>query len=160
MENRDRTENQGGQGQVGKPNQGGSQQGGGEKGSENDRGRQDQGGGKGGARPSPSGAPNEGRGTEDQGGQGQAARPGQGAYEYKGGRQGTSGIPNPDDQDDIESAGSFRGTADQDTGTDDDEQALCGQNGGINRNTQNRQPTTDPNQRGAGTSEDKTRNPT
>lgn len=48
-------------------------------------------------RPTPSGVPNEGRGTE-----------GQGGYKYKGGRQGTGGIPNPDDQDDHQSAGSFR----------------------------------------------------
>jgi hypothetical protein len=33
---------------------------------------------------------------------------------YKGGRQTQGGIPNPDDADDLESAGSFQGT-----GTDD-----------------------------------------
>ena len=32
-------------------------------------------------------------------------------YKNKGGRQGMGGIPNPDDPDDIDSAGSFRGTA-------------------------------------------------
>ena len=49
-------------------------------------------------RPTPSGVPNEGRGT------------GATSYNYKGGRQGTGGIPNPDDRDDLESTGSFRGT--------------------------------------------------
>ena len=82
-----------------------------------------------GGRPSPSGVPNEGRRSEapggnqkpGQGGELQGSRDGQGgmqtprkdspaAYEYKGGRQGTGGIPNPDDADDGESAGSFRGT--------------------------------------------------
>jgi hypothetical protein len=47
-------------------------------------------------RPTPSGVPNEAK-----------------HYEYKGGRQATGGIPNPDDRDDRESAGSFRGTAEQ-----------------------------------------------
>jgi hypothetical protein len=56
-------------------------------------------------RPTPSGVPNEGRATS-------AA-----SYKYKGGRQGTGGIPNPDDRDDRESAGSFRGTAEPKTGT-------------------------------------------
>lgn len=32
-------------------------------------------------------------------------------YRYKGGRQGTGGIPNPDDAADHDSAGSFRGTS-------------------------------------------------
>ena len=41
----------------------------------------------------PSGVPNEGR-------------------EYRGGRQGQGGVPNPDDADDRDSAVSFRGTAD------------------------------------------------
>jgi hypothetical protein len=31
-------------------------------------------------------------------------------HRYKGGRQTQGGIPNPDDPDDQESAGSFRGT--------------------------------------------------
>ena len=56
--------------------------------------------------------PNEGRSTAgSEGRQDQGLRTGKGDYEYKGGRQGTGGIPNPDDQDDRESAGSFRGTA-------------------------------------------------
>jgi hypothetical protein len=52
-------------------------------------------------RPTPSGVPNEGR------------RAGSTSYRYKGGRQGTGGIPNPDDRDDRDSAGSFRGTAEK-----------------------------------------------
>lgn len=59
---------------------------------------------------------------------GQTERQGQKGYEYKGGRQGQSGVPNPDDVDDGESAGSFRGTAelssesdaDQDTESDEE----------------------------------------
>jgi hypothetical protein len=47
-------------------------------------------------RPTPSGVPNEARN-----------------YEYKGGRQETGGIPNPDDRDDRDSAGSFRGNAEK-----------------------------------------------
>jgi hypothetical protein len=79
-------------------------------------------------RPSPSGVPNEGRRMEgaggnektEGGGSQQVGRDGQGGmqtpaktsgdYKYKGGRQGTGGVPNPDDSDDVESAGSFRGT--------------------------------------------------
>jgi len=57
----------------------------------------------------------EGRGTSQDG------RDEQEDYEYKGGRQGTGGVPNPDDQDDLESAGSFRGTAEQEFGEDDDD---------------------------------------
>jgi len=76
-------------------------------------------------RPTPSGVPNEGRGTEDHHGNlDQGARTGQGDYEYKGGRQGTGGIPSPDDSDDQESASSFRGTSEQKSeadGEDDDE---------------------------------------
>lgn len=73
-------------------------------------------------RPTPSGVPNEGRGSKDQHGNlDQGARTGQGDYEYKGGRQGTGGIPNPDDEDDNESAGSFRGIAETESDEDDDE---------------------------------------
>ncbi len=79
-----------------------------------------QGGGKGGARPSSSGEPNEGRGTEGPGSQDDRSRTTQEGYKYKGGRQGTGGVPNPDDVDDSESAGSFRGTANRPTGSDDD----------------------------------------
>ena len=57
-------------------------------------------------RPNPDGVPNEIRATD-------------GRYKYRGGRQGQGGVPNPDDADDRESAGSFRGTADQDIGADD-----------------------------------------
>ena len=69
-----------------------------------------------GARPTPSGVPNEGRRMEGEGGSqkpGQSGAQGQGGYEYKGGRQGQGGVPNPDDVDDGESAGSFRGTAER-----------------------------------------------
>ena len=61
-------------------------------------------------RPTPSGVPNESQRAE-------------GAYKYKGGRQGTGGVPNPDDQDDRESAGSFRGTAKPINGMDDDDES-------------------------------------
>jgi len=91
-----------------------------------------------GARPTPSGMPNEGRRMEGEGGSqkpgqsgdqqgsreesasspGQTQRQGQEGYEYKGGRQGQSGVPNPDDVDDAESAGSFRGTAELNSESD------------------------------------------
>jgi len=108
MTNPDRTGNQGGQGQGNKPGQGGSD--------------------KPSTRPSPSGVPNEGRSTAgSEGRQDQGVRTGRGDYEYKGGRQGTGGIPNPDDQDDGDSAGSFRGTAEKrDTGDEDDSQRILG----------------------------------
>jgi translation initiation factor IF-2 len=121
MENTDRTRNQGGQGQGNKPGQGGAQKGGregqggtqkpGQGGSQKpgQGGREGQGTSQDG-RPTPSGVPNEGRETG-----------GRGGYEYKGGRQGTGGVPNPDDQDDLDSAGSFRGTAEQGVGEDDDD---------------------------------------
>jgi hypothetical protein len=35
-------------------------------------------------------------------------------HRYKGGRQTQGGIPNPDDADDRDSAGSFRGTGERD----------------------------------------------
>ncbi len=93
--------NQGGQGQGGKSKPSSRP-----PGEDTDRQRKDQEPSKQPGRPTPSGAPNEGRRAE-------------GAYEYKGGRQGTGGIPNPDDRDDRESAGSFRGTAKPVNGTDD-----------------------------------------
>ena len=64
-------------------------------------------------RPTPSGVPNDGQQAE-------------GAYKYKGGRQGTGGVPNPDDQDDRESAGSFRGTAKPIDRTDDEDDVSAG----------------------------------
>jgi hypothetical protein len=139
MANTDRTSNQGGQGQGNKPGQGGGQQG--------------QGGGdKSTTRPTPSGVPNEGRGTENQHRrQDQGARTGKGDYEYKGGRQGTGGIPNPDDQDDGDSAGSFRGTAGLDTGEDDDDDLAQGLSEEQRRqgdpNNQNPKSDASPNQR-------------
>ena len=94
MKNTDRTSSQGGQGQGNKPT----------------------------TRPTPSGVPNEGRGIDDQHGSvDQGARTGKGDYEYKGGRQSTGGIPNPDDVDDKESAGSFRGTAQTESDVDDED---------------------------------------
>ena len=84
--------------------------------------------------------PNEGRGTGNQHGrQDQGARTGKGDYEYKGGRQGTGGIPNPDDQDDGDSAGSFRGTAGLDTGEDDDEDSERVPDAKQNRNQDSNQ---------------------
>jgi translation initiation factor IF-2 len=125
MEDRKNVSNQGGQGQGNKPGQGGSQkprQGGQQGGNKPDEGSRDDRFGrtdKPTTRPSPSGVPNEGRRSE-----GQHDRLGHGAQErqggYKGGRQETGGIPNPDDRDDDTSAGSFRGTADQRTDTDDE----------------------------------------
>jgi hypothetical protein len=117
MEDRNRMTNEGGgQTHGGKPRQGGGQQGGQDEG-----GRQEE-GGKGGARPSPSGVPNEGRSMEGQGGREQFGRPGRDPNEYKGGRQGQGGVPNPDDVDDDKSTGSFRRTVDEDSkeGDEDD----------------------------------------
>jgi hypothetical protein len=117
MENTDRSREQGGQGQGYKPSQGGGQ---------NPGGRQGQGESQDG-RPTPSGVPNEGRGTDGQAGsRNQEARQGQRRYKYKGGRQGTGGVPNPDDPDDLESAGSFRGTAEREVGDDDDSERSSG----------------------------------
>jgi hypothetical protein len=42
-----------------------------------------------------------------------------GKGEYRGGRQGQGGIPNPDDADDDASAGSFRRSEDQGTPVDE-----------------------------------------
>jgi hypothetical protein len=132
MENRDRTSNEGGQGQGNKPGQGGGQH-------QGDIEKPD-------GRPTPSGVPNEGRSTEGQGGgQEKGGREGQGDYEYKGGRQGTGGIPNPDDQDDRESAGSFRGTAELEFGGENDEQGLrAGENRKQDPNRRTRQPNQNP----------------
>ena len=99
-----------------------------------------------GGSPTPSGVPNEGRGMASQ--------------KYKGGRQGQGGIPNPDDKDDFESAGSFRGTAEQELGADDDQRGLdAGQQRGQNLNSQSRQPNENRNPRRAESSDDETRNP-
>lgn len=129
MENRDRTTNQGGQGQGSKLGQGSgkpSWQSGGQKprdGEQADRERQVPGGtpnsdaregqeaSKQGGRPSPSGVPNEGKGSPGQpGSNDDRGRNVQSGYQYKGGRQSTGGTPNPDDRDDDKSAGSFRRT--------------------------------------------------
>jgi hypothetical protein len=129
MEDRTNVRKQGGQGQGNKPGQASQQPGQGrnkpgqqggnkpDEGSREDRsGRSD----KPTTRPSPSGVPNEGRraeGQHDRLGHGAPERPGG----YRGGRQETGGIPNPDDRDDSTSAGSFRGTADHETGAADTE---------------------------------------
>lgn len=163
MENRD-TQTQGGQGPRGKPNQRsdqkGGQQGDGPKGSENDRQREGQ-GDKESVRPSPSGVPNEGRGTESQQGQHQGGRQGHGGYEYKGGRQVQGGVPNPDDPNDQESAGSFRGTASQPGADNDDgEQGLgAGQKLGRNPSSQSSELNENPDQRRVESSEGETRHP-
>lgn len=128
MEDRKNVSNQGGQGQGNKPGKGGQQ-----------GGREGQGGSsdKPSTRPTPGGVPNEGRRTE-----GQRRELGHGAQErqgaYKGGRQETGGIPNPDDRDDDTSAGSFRGNANQETGAEDDNRdigATPGRRKDVNRQT-------------------------
>jgi hypothetical protein len=136
MENRGDARNQGGQGQgsTAKPGK--------KPGNVTDRERRDQESSKQSGRPSPSGVPNEGKGTPGQpGSNDDRGRNVQSGYEYKGGRQSTGGIPNPDDQDDDKSASSFRGTAKE------------------NRDSRNRQLNEHPNQREGQTSDDKTRNP-
>jgi hypothetical protein len=95
MENRD---DEGGQGPPDNPNPSGGQ-----KRTENDRHREGQ-GDKESARPSPSGVPNEGRGRDIQ-----AGRQGLRRYAF----QGQGKIPNSDNPDDHESAGSTCGTADK-----------------------------------------------
>ncbi len=142
METRDRKSNQGGQGQGNK-----SGKGRGQRGNENPEqgGREGESGSdKPSTRPTPSGVPNEGRGSENQhGAQDQGVRTGKGDYEYKGGRQGTGGIPNPDDRDDSDSAGSFRGTAEpeSDENDEDDEQSIGpGQGREENLDSQPRNP--------------------
>ena len=107
MENRD-TDDEGVRGPRDKP-----QPGGGQKGGENERKREGQEGDKESLRPSPSGVPNEGRARDVKQGQHQGGRQGRHHYEFKGGRQAQGTVPNPDDPDDHESAGSFRGTADK-----------------------------------------------
>jgi hypothetical protein len=66
------------------------------------------------SRPTPSGVPNEGRAVKGQpGSKAECASQAPGSRIYRGGRQQQSGggVPNPDDADDRESAGSSRGTA-------------------------------------------------
>src|SRR5688572_33166770 len=131
---------QGNPGQGGKSKPGGKPRG---KDGQGDRGNRQP--DKPGARPTPSGVPNEGRRMEDDGGSrkpgqsgdqqgsreesasssGQTDRQGQEGYEYKGGRQGQSGVPNPDDVDDGKSAGSFRGTAELNRESDEIGRASC-----------------------------------
>jgi hypothetical protein len=76
-----------------------------------------------------------------------------GGYEYKGGRQAQGGVPNPDDPNDHESAGSFRGTAgNPGTDNDDGEQGLgVGQNFGRHPSRQSRESNENR--------DDETRNP-
>lgn len=142
MENKDRTSNQGGQGQGNKPGQGGSQQGGNQKsgqGGSQPGGRESQGtSDKPTTRPTPSGVPNEGRSTAGrEGRQDQGVRTGEGDFEDLGGRQGPGEIPNREDQNDRGSHSGFDGNAAEKVGTDDDE----GDEGfGANQNR-----TKDPN---------------
>lgn len=172
MENKDRTFNQGGQGQGNKPGQGGQQQGRGE-GLGGDRkpgqGGQQQGGGRerqGGSdkpttRPSPSGVPNESRGTDDRHGSvDQGVRPGRGDNEYQGGRQRPGEIPNTDEQGDRGSVTGFRGTAGEEFGADEDEDGDEGLGAGVKRDQDSirtrRQSDPSPNQRRVLPSEDET----
>ena len=112
MEDRTNVSNQGGQGRGNKPDEQGGRQGqGGNKRGQQGGGREGAGGSsdKPSTRPTPSGVPNEGRREEAQHDQlGRGAQQPKGGY--RGGRQETGGIPNPDDRDDDTSAGSFRGT--------------------------------------------------
>ena len=112
------------------------------------------------ALPGPSGVPNEGRGTESQQGQHQGGRQTQGGYEYKGGRQTQGGVPNPDDPNDHESAGSFRGTAIQPgEDNDDGEHGLgVGQNIG-HPSRRSREPNENRGQRPVESSDVDTSNP-
>ncbi len=71
------------------------------------RGTQAQAGDRVSARPGPSDVPNESRGPESQQGQHQGGS----QTQYRGGRQTQGSVPIPDDPNDHESAGSFRGTA-------------------------------------------------
>jgi len=153
MEYRDRTQNQGSSG--GTPKQGGNQE----------RNEKERGGmgkspaQKQGGQQSPSGVPNEGKGTPGQpGSNDDRGRNVQSGYEYKGGRQSTGGTPNPDDCDDDESAGSFRGTAeeDRDADNDDDVERGLGPNQGSNgtQNGRRRQTIDDANQRKGQSSDD------
>jgi hypothetical protein len=160
MENRDRTREQGGQGQENESGQGGSQQG----------GREGQGGnqktGQGGSdkpttRPTPSGVPNEGRSTAgSEGRHDQGIRTGIGDNEYPGGRQGPGEIPNPEDQNDRGSRSGFEGNAAEKIALDDDEGddgSGADQNPTKDPNNQTRQTNQSPNHRRVSPADDKTR---
>ena len=101
------THKEGGQGLGGKPNPSGGQ-----KGGESDRQRQGQEGDKESVRPSPSGVPNEGRRAESQQDQHPGERHGLRRYVFKGGQQEKVVIRNPDDRENVESAGKSSGTED------------------------------------------------
>jgi len=148
MENRDRTRDQGGE--EGKAGQGGDRQQGGREGQGGIE-RLGQGGGQPGSREgqgerqdlakSSKFVRNEGLATEGQDvRQEQGGSRDQGEYEYKGGRQGTGGIPNADDQDDNDSAGSFRGTAEQEPVADDEQSVGARQRPNEDLNSQPRNP--------------------
>ena len=100
-----------------KPGQGGGQQQGGREG----RGDQKPGQGrsqKAAGRSNSNFVRNDGLATEGEDvRQNQDGSRGEHEYKYKGGRQGMGGIPNPDDPDDNGSAGSFRGTVEDDNET-------------------------------------------
>jgi hypothetical protein len=94
------------------------------------------------ARPCPNGELDQNRGPETQQGEHQGGRQTVGGYEYKGGRQAQGGVPNPDDPNDHESAGSFRGTASlpgADIGDGEQGQGV-GQNPGRHPDSQSREP--------------------
>jgi len=65
------------------------------------------------ARPTPSGVPNEGRSVARQGREEQQAQ--RDDFEYRGGRQGQDGVPNPDHANDDKSGGSLRTAAEIET---------------------------------------------
>ena len=150
MEFRDRTQRQEGSGR--RPKQGGNQER-----NEMDLAQKHHG------QQSPSGVPNEGKGTPGQpGSNDDRGRNVQSGYESKGGRQSTGGTPNPDDRDDDESAGSFRGTAEENRSADDDaiEQGLGTDQGRDQTQNGRRQQTTeDPSRRRGQSSGNKSRNP-
>jgi len=132
----DRTQNQGvqpgGRPQDGKPNPDSD---------EDDRGRQDQ-GGKGGARPSPSGVPNEGRRTERHDSQNHSAVL---ALDDKGGRQGQTGVPYLDapgfkDREEQESDEDEKDNGPVDETDDGPQQVAVGQNRNKDPNSDLRNP--------------------
>jgi len=103
MENRDRTINQGEQGQGNKPGQGGQQ-----------GGREGQGGSQ---------TPGQGGGKVGQHGARDAQIPGDG---YPGERRGMGGIPNPEERQKVDSVHNFRGTAGVDYEEEDENEQNLG----------------------------------
>jgi hypothetical protein len=122
MENRDRTSNQGEQGQGNKPGQGGQQggregQGGSQKpgqGGSQQGGREGQGGSQ---------TPGQGGGKVGQHGARDGQIPGE---EYLGERRGMGGIPKPEERQKVDSVHNFRGTADVDYEEEDENEQNVG----------------------------------